>query len=118
MVNCKYAGDYVSQRAGNVISIMITTTFSGGAIDPCSVESTFTPYVGQSLDKMYSISLTLLIIVVVFIPIYLFTIPCCFRNPFPPPADSQVYEAADENGDFSRGAINDASIRGESIDNK
>lgn len=50
MKNCKYAGDYTSQRAGNVISIMITTTFSGGSIDPCSPESTNIPYVGATLN--------------------------------------------------------------------
>lgn len=100
MVDCSYAGDYSSQRLGNVISIMITTTFSAGGFDHCSKESTNLPYVGSSLTSMYSISLTLLIIVMVCIPLYLFVIPCCFRNPFPPPAGAQVYEEGDENGNF------------------
>jgi len=89
---------------------MITTTFSGGAVDPCSVESTYTPYVGSTLTGMYSLSLVLLIIVVICIPIYLFVIPCCFRNPFPPPPSSQVYEEADANGDFqSSAALNQSA---------
>lgn len=36
MKDCTYAGDYASQKAGNVISIMITTTFSAGGFDHCS----------------------------------------------------------------------------------
>lgn len=50
---------------------------------------------------------------IVCIPLYLFVIPCCFRNPFPPPAGAQVYEEADADGDFKEGgAINasDASL--------
>jgi len=96
---------------------MITTTFSAGGFDHCSPESTFIPYVADSLVGMYSTSLSLLIIVMICIPCYLFVIPCCFRNPFPPPAGSQVYEEADSNGEFRQNAaVNDSANIGDKSD--
>lgn len=51
--------------------------------------------VGPDQSSMYSIGLTLLIIVVVLIPIYLFVVPCCFRNPDAVYNLDQIFEEDD-----------------------
>jgi len=46
---------------------------------------------------MYSLGLTLLLIVVVLIPVYLFVVPCCFRNPDAAYNLDQIFEENDED---------------------
>jgi len=76
---------------------MVTTAFSMGNIVPCSKDSSNVGYVGGGKqESMYSLGLTLLIIVVVLIPVYLFVVPCCFRNPDAAYNLDQIFEENDE----------------------
>ena len=65
---------------------MVTTAFSVGKVKSCSTESIALGYIGDQDDqlKMYNLGFALLVIAIVFIPIYLFVVPCCFRNPEAP----------------------------------
>ena len=83
----------------NVINIMVTGAFKMGAIVDCAGDSTNIGYIGSEYNittntetgsqittgpqqsGMYSLGLGLLLTVVVLIPVYLFVVPCCFRNP-------------------------------------
>lgn len=52
---------------------MITTIFGFGQYDQ---ENPMDPIIGDSEEQMYSIALTLLVLVIIFIPIMLFSKPC------------------------------------------
>jgi hypothetical protein len=61
----------------SIISIMITTVFGmGSPTEQDKADYMNSNFVGSSMDQLYSISVALLIIVVIFIPIMLFTNPC------------------------------------------
>lgn len=56
----------------SIINVMITTTFNFGSY----TDDKAYPLVADTLDAQYAIGLTLLGIVAVLIPVYLFVKPC------------------------------------------
>ena len=72
-------GDIDNRKTPQIINIMITTVFGFGQYDK---ETPMDPIIGDSEEQMYQIALTLLVLVVIFVPIMLFTKPCAvlFRD--------------------------------------
>jgi len=66
-------GDIDNRKTPQIINIMITTIFGFGQYDK---DTPMDPIIGDSEEQMYQIALTLLVLVIIFVPIMLFTKPC------------------------------------------
>ena len=59
---------------------MINTIFGFGKVPDADVDAGKAYYVGDSQQQMYDIGFGFFITVILLIPIFLFTKPCCFRE--------------------------------------
>jgi hypothetical protein len=76
MTNCLYSQEEKSYRMPSIISIMIALAFSAGKPTKEGDEG----YLGLENPTMFTYGLTLFGMVGVCVPLFLFAIPCCFRN--------------------------------------
>jgi vacuolar-type H+-ATPase subunit I/STV1 len=111
----------------NVINVMVSTSFGfGSPTTPCNTNTRMIGYVGStpensptdSIDaigpdelNMYGIGLGLLLTVIVFIPIYLLVVPCCFKNPEAPYNLDQIFDEGDSE---ERGSKDPVAIQNNS----
>lgn len=90
----------MNENLPSVVNTMIVAFFNGGDYTDGKPkdEVYLTPLVGDSNEQMYSIAMTLIVIVAVLVPVMLCAKPCCFRGA---PADEDdgagVIEFSDLN---------------------